>query len=326
MVDRLTGSAAEQRVRDSFETAFRNGDGQCYAFVQVSNGEATSDVDPSRSNGDSSILKRLTHGKIQEIDGRPFRRIGFSSRLTCGDCQIEYPKPEPQLFSFNSPLGACPTCEGFGNLIDLDMDLIVPDPNKSLRDGAVAPWNTPAYEHELQELLALADDYKLPVDIPFRDLTDAQRELVMEGVPEREFGGLKGFFAWLERRKYKMHLRVFLSRWRSSRPCPDCHGARLRPEALAVRVADKNLAEISAMKIDEALQYFSELDLTESQRIIGRMMLDQVTSRLGYLSTVGVGYLTLDRPLKTLSGGEMQRVALTSALGSSLVNIALRTR
>ncbi len=312
VVDRLTGDSPEPRVRDSFETAFRNGDGHCLVYIQA----------PSTpSNNGILSHPRLQHASDDEIDGRPFHRLSFNSKLTCTECQIEFPKPEPQLFSFNSPLGACPTCEGFGNLIDLDMDLIVPDPQKSLRDGAVAPWNTPAYAHELEELLALADDYDLPVDVPYRDLTDEQRELVMEGVPERDFGGLKGFFSWLERRKYKMHLRVFLSRWRSSRPCPDCHGARLRPEALAVRVGHRNLAEISSLKIADAIEYFNELELSERDRAVGRMMLEQVQSRLRYLQAVGVGYLSLDRPLKTLSGGEMQRVALTSALGSSLVNM-----
>ena len=127
------------------------------------------------------------------IDGRPWRRMGFSTQLACEDCGIEYPTPEPRLYSFNSPLGACPECEGFGNVIGIDMDLIVPDPAKSLRDGAIAPWNTPAYAHELKELLALAGDYDLPLDVPFRDLTEPQSELILHGVPERNFGGLEGF-------------------------------------------------------------------------------------------------------------------------------------
>ncbi len=225
------------------------------------------------------------------------------------------------MFSFNSPFGACPECEGFGNVIDIDLDLVVPDPNKSLRDGAIAPWNTPAYAHELEQLLALAPRHGIPVDIPFRQLAPEHLELIRNGVPEEEFGGLRGFFAWLERRKYKMHIRVFLSRWRSYRPCPACGGARLRSEALAARVGGKNLAELSALKIDEALRFFAELTLTPWQQEVARMMLGQVRARLGYLQAVGLGYLTLDRTLRTLSGGEVRRVALTSALGSSLVNM-----
>jgi excinuclease ABC subunit A len=313
VVDRLTGAMPIERIRDSMETAFRNGDGRCYAFVEHGN-----------SNGapyHTALQQRLQRSPRVDIDGRSYSRLGFNWRLSCEDCGLEYSQPEPQLFSFNSPLGACPKCEGFGNLIDLDMDLIVPDARKSLREGAIAPWNTPAYAHELKELEALAADYNLPMDVPYSELSDDHRHLIRKGVPERKFGGLEGFFAWLERRKYKMHLRVFLSRWRSSRPCDQCHGARLRPEALAIRLGGRNIAELSQLKIADALDFFRQLQLTDRQRAVGRMMLEQVQSRLHYLTRVGVGYLTLDRPLKTLSGGEIQRVALTSALGSSLVNM-----
>ncbi len=157
--------------------------------------------------------------------------------------------------------------------------------------------------------------------MPFVELTEQHLKLIREGVPDRDFGGLRGFFAWLVKRKYKMHLRVFLSRWRSYRLCPVCQGARLRPEALAVRLDGKNMAEICNLEIRDAVRFFGELNLTEWQQAVGRVMLDQVRSRLAYLDEVGVGYLTLDRTLRTLSGGEAQRVALTSALGSSLVNM-----
>ena len=261
------------------------------------------------------------HSPLTQIDGRAWRRIGFSTQLSCEDCGIEYPQPEPRLYSFNSPMGACPECEGFGNIIGIDMDLVVPDPNKTLREGAIATWNTPAYAHELKELLALAKDYGLPTDVPFRELTEEQRQLIVHGVPEREFGGLEGFFAWLERRKYKMHIRVFLSRWRSFRPCPSCGGSRLRPEALAARIGGKNIGEICAMKVRDAVAFFRNLELPDHERQIGRMMLEQVQARLSYLEMVGLSYLTIDRTLRTLSGGETRRVALTSALGSSLVNM-----
>ncbi len=247
--------------------------------------------------------------------------MGFSTQLSCEDCGIEYPLPEPRLYSFNSPLGACPECEGFGNVIGIDVDLVVPDPSKSLRDGAIAPWNTPAYAHELKELLALAREYDIPVDVPFRALAERPLDLIRHGVPERKFGGLDGFFAWLERRKYKMHIRVFLSRWRSYRPCSACGGTRLRPEALAARIGGKNLGEICAMKVRDAAAFFRNLQLPDWQRQVGRIMLEQVQARLSYLEAVGLGYLTLDRTLRTLSGGEARRVALTSALGSSLVNM-----
>jgi HAD superfamily hydrolase (TIGR01549 family) len=132
---------------------------------------------------------------LAEIDGRPWRRIGFSSRLACEECGREFDEPEPRLFSFNSPLGACPECEGFGNVIGIDMELVVPDPSKSIRDGAIAPWNSPAYAHELEELLDLAPDYDLPVDVPFSELDERHLGLITHGVPKRDFGGLEGFFA-----------------------------------------------------------------------------------------------------------------------------------
>ncbi|MCE5267074.1 MAG: hypothetical protein LLG00_04235, partial [Planctomycetaceae bacterium] len=287
VVDRLVaGSASDSRLRDSLETAFTKGLGRCYAFIDAPT--------PAVSQSAPAV----------EIDGRSWRRLGFSTQLSCENCGIDYPEPEPRLYSFNSPLGACPVCEGFGNVIGIDMDLVVPDPSKSIREGAIAPWNTPAYEHELKELLSLARHYNLPVDVPFRQLSDEQRALILHGVPERNFGGLEGFFAWLERRKYKMHIRVFLSRWRSYSPCPACGGARLRPEALAAQIGGKNLGEIAVMKVRDAAAFFRAIELTEHQRQVGRMMLEQVQARLGYLEAVGLGYLTLDRTLRTLSGGE----------------------
>jgi excinuclease ABC subunit A len=309
VVDRLVaGSTTEQRIRDSLETAFAKGNGTCFAFVEeVEEKEATASTD--------------RRGELVTIDGRSWRRMAFTTALACADCGIEYLPPEPRLFSFNSPLGACPKCEGFGNISGVDMKLVVPDAGKSIREGAIAPWNTPAYAHELEELLALAPDYGLPVDVPYSKLTAAQRKLIQRGVPERKFGGLDGFFAWLQRKKYKMHIRVFASRWRSYRPCPACGGTRLRPEALDARVGGRSIAEVSAMQVGVAAEFFHQLVLTDYDRRVGRTMLQQVESRLGYLESVGLGYLSLERTMRTLSGGEMRRVALTSALGSSLVNM-----
>ena len=258
---------------------------------------------------------------IIELDGRPWQRLVVSNSLRCETCGLDYPIPEPRLYNFNSPLGACPECEGFGNLVDIDLARVVPDHNKTLREGAIAPWTTPAYEHELKELIDLAKDYKIPVDIPYKELKPEHLRLIQEGVPERKFGGLNGFFAWLEKHKYKMHLRVFLSRWRSQRPCPSCGRLRLRPEALAAQVGGKNIAEVTQMQISPLRGFFAELPLAEWERTVARTLLEQIESRLRYLEAVGLGYLTLDRQVRTLSGGEGQRVALTSALGSSLVNM-----
>jgi excinuclease ABC subunit A len=306
IVDRLTaGGTTDNRLRDSLETAFTKGRGRCYVFVEEIHTPTLIDI-PTASRPASPF---------------PWRRMGFSVHLACEDCGIEYPTPEPRLYSFNSPLGACPQCEGFGNIVDIDMDLIVPDANKALREGAIAPWNTPAYAYELKELLVLAPDYGIPTDIPFCELIEPHRALILHGIPERKFAGLEGFFANLERRKYKMHIRVFLSRWRSFLPCPTCGGTRLRPESLAAQIGGKNIGEICAMKVRDAAAFFRDLSLPDVERQIGRMMLEQVRARLSYLEAVGLGYLTLDRTLRTLSGGEARRVALTAALGSSLVNM-----
>ena len=301
IVDRLVAQREKpERVADSLETAFDMGRGTCQVF-------ATDPPDGSETTC--------------SIDERRWYLISFSTTWTCGACELEYPAPEPKLYSFNSPLGACPECEGFGNVVDIDMDLIVPDRSKSLREGAIAPWNTRAYAHELTELIELAPDYGLPLDVPFRQLGPEHLQLIHDGVPEREFGGLRGFFAWLEKRKYKMHIRVFLSRWRSYRTCVACDGTRLKPEALATRIGGRNIAQVSRAKILDARDFLRDLELNDWERQVASTMLDQVLARLDFLVQVGLNYLTLDRTLRTLSGGEAQRVALTTALGSSLVNM-----
>ena len=318
VVDRLAAGGANERLRDSLETAFEHGAGRCAAFIELG-----ADLQSVESGADlqSANEWQVTNLPHLMLDDRPFALARFSTRRRCEECGLDYPEPEPRLFCFNSPLGACARCEGFGNVMDVDPDLIVPDRSKSLAEGAIAPWNAPAYAHELHELLALAADYGLPTDVPFAELTPAQRQVIDEGVPERKFGGLRGFFAWLERRKYKVPLRAFLNRWRSQRLCPDCRGARLRPTALATRIGGLNIAEVCRLKTSDAGEFLRHLDLTPWERQVGRVMLEQTAARLGYLEAVGLSYLPLDRTLRSLSGGEAQRVALTTALGSSLVNM-----
>ncbi len=306
VVDRLTaGKADEGRLRDSLETAFSAG--ESFAAALIEDG-------PQLPSAFVSLPP-------VEVDGRKFRRLEWSAALRCSSCRRAFIEPQPQLFSFNHAQGACPHCEGFGNTLELDPELIVPDAEKTLRDGAIAPWNAPSYRHELEELLALAGDYDIPVDLPYRELDERSRRLVQTGVPERKFGGLDGFFHWLERRKYKVQQRAYLNRFKSERVCPACHGCRLRPEALAVRLGGKNIAETCALRVDRAMEFFRDLPWSDYQRNLARTMLEQVNTRLGYLCDVGLGYLTLDRPQRTLSGGEAGRVALTSAMGSSLVNM-----
>jgi excinuclease ABC subunit A len=241
------------------------------------------------------------------------------------------------LFSFNNPLGACPTCQGFGSVPSLSFERVVPDPSKSLREGAIAPWTTPKYRHELDELLALAGDYGIPTDIPFSELTPEHLALIREGVPERRFGGLRGFFRWLERHRYELPVRVFLSRWRSYETCPACRGDRLQPLALAVRVGSQtsevrgqrpgesrllSIAELCRLEIPAAVSFLESVAATISpaERTMTKAIFDELRTRLRYLAEVGLDYLTLDRQARTLSGGEAQRVALTGTLGSTLVN------
>lgn len=329
IVDRVTGSDESSRLTESLETAMSEGYGKAIVLTEAESTPATGIA--ARLNGHEPALavgERLAAPyrvdnhpvETQTVDGRLFRRRTVSDSRRCESCDIDYPDAVPRLFNFNNPLGACPTCEGFGDVVDVDMDLVVPDTSKSLREGAIAPWNTPSYGHELQELLELADDYKIPVDVPFKQLKKKHLRIIHEGVPEKSFGGLSGFFAWLDRKKYKMHVRIFAARFRSYRPCPTCEGKRLKPEALAYRIGDQSVADIMAMPAEDLAAFFDGVVWSPRQRQVVAEPVRQVAERLGFLSTVGLGYLQLDRTLRTLSGGETQRVALTTALGSSLVN------
>lgn len=318
IVDRVRGGETVGRTTESLESAFHGGLGQIALFVESSSSDKK--VFPI----DDSLGQQSFSLAIETIDGAAWQILLLSSQLRCLHCRIDYPNPEPRLFSFNSPLGACPLCEGFGDTMDIDMGLIVPNPSLTLREGAIAPWNTPSARPALDELLAVADQIKVRLDVPYSRLTESERKKIMDGVPDHNFGGLKGFFAYLDRKKYKMHVRVFLSRWRSYSRCSQCNGKRLNPQALAFHIGDKNLAEVSAMEIDQALGFFEGLgseQLSDRQKSVGHELLEQVCARMRYLQRVGLGYLALDRTLRTLSGGECQRTALTAALGSSLVNM-----
>ena len=308
IVDRLTANDDLPRITESLETAMSQGNGKATVFTDLASVAATT-------------IPWLQGPSNANVDERVWTRSVLSREARCNVCDIDFPPPVARLFNFNNPLGACPECEGFGDVVDIDMNLVVPDREKSIRDGAIAPWNSPSYKHELDELLALADDYELPVDIPYRALKPKHLKLIKGGVKERKFGGLDGFFAWLERKKYKMHIRVLLSRYRSYRQCPQCEGKRLKPEALAYQISGKNMSQIAAMRGDEAMQFLGGVVLNERDATIAKEPLRQVLDRLRYLEKVGLSYLQINRTLRTLSGGETQRVALTSALGSALVNM-----
>ena len=247
--------------------------------------------------------------------GEPLR---FSQHLHCPACDLTYRDPVPNLFSFNSPLGACQTCQGFGRTIDIDLDLIIPDRRKSIAKGAVKPWTTQATRHERRIMLGFCADHGIPTDAPFASLSEAQQTMIIGG--HGEFLGLRGWFAWLETRTYRMHVRIFLARYRSYITCSTCHGTRLQPEALLTRICGYAISDVYALSVGLCADFFKELAESAPHDEAITLLLGEIRSRLDYLVAVGLDYLTLDRQSRTLSGGEVQRVNLTTALGSSLVN------
>lgn len=267
-----------------------------------------------REGGGEAILEFVADGS-----GNPAERLSFNERFECKNDGTLYQEPEPRLFSFNNPYGACPRCQGFGNTIDFDLNLVVPDAGKSLDEGAIEPWTKPRFRTLLAELKKWARSTGIPTNVPWRQLTAEQRRLVLEGDPENEYDGVKGFFDWLERKKYKLHVRVFLSRYRGYATCPECGGTRLRAEARAVRVSGKSITEVCKLTVKEARTFFASLELNEAQAKVAEKILDEIRSRLRFLDEVGLDYLTLDRLTSTLSGGESQRIQLATSLGSHLV-------
>ena len=290
LVDRLAvNPESRSRLVDSIEICYREGWGE-------------------------AILEFVADGA-----GNSAERITFNERFECKNDGTLYQEPEPRLFSFNNPFGACPRCQGFGNTIDFDLNLVVPDPSKSFDDGAIEPWSKPRYRTLLQEARKWARSRGIPTNVPWRQLTAEQRRFVLEGDPENDFEGVKGFFAWLERKKYKLHVRVFLSRYRGYATCPECGGTRLRAEARAVRITGKSITDLCKLTVKEARKFFGDLQLTEAQAKIADKILEEIRSRLQFLDEVGLDYLTLDRLTSTLSGGESQRIQLATSLGSHLV-------
>ena len=243
--------------------------------------------------------------------------LRFSSAFECSDCHRAYREPEPRLFSFNNPFGACPRCQGFGNTIDFDPNLIIPNRSKTLDEGAIDPWTKTKYRAWHGEMKRAAKAEGVPIDVPWFDLTDPQQRFIEEG--RGSWAGVRGFFAELERKKYKLHVRVFLSKYRGYATCPDCRGQRLRAEARAVLLGGKNICEVCALTITEAQEFLDSLSLSASQQEIAGKVLEEVRQRVRFLQQVGLEYLTLDRLSSTLSGGESQRIQLAASLGSRLV-------
>jgi len=250
-------------------------------------------------------------------DGEPPQQLRFANRFECKRCGIRYEEPEPRLFSFNNPYGACPRCQGFGNTIDFDLDLVIPDKTKSLAEGAIEPWTKPKYRPLFTELKRFARQVDIPMDVPWAELDADYQRMIIEG--EGRFPGVRGFFNHLERKKYKLHVRVFLSRYRGYSTCSDCGGARLRTEARQIKISGKNICDVCCMTVEQAAQFFAEVKLTAQEAGIAEKLLEEIQDRLKFLNEVGLEYLTLDRLSSTLSGGEAQRIQLATSLGSRLV-------
>src|SRR6185295_5274969 len=324
--DRIRASSAERgRVLESLEAALRVGRGRVHIHV-------VDDSDPPKS-----------------LDC-----WRYSSELHGAHCDLSYREPIPSLFSFNSPVGACEKCRGFGRTIGIDYGLVIPDESKSLRGGAIRPWQTQSYKECQDDLIKFGKKRNIPLDRPWRELSETHKAWVIEGEgpwSKDVWYGAKRFFDWLETKSYKMHVRVLLSRYRAYTPCLTCNGARLKTEALLWRLGNRELAndvlpagqrfrpagvkwsdatfpslpgltihDIMLLPLERACAFFQKLELPKPLDEATDLLLGEIRTRFNYLNDVGLGYLTLDRQSRTLSGGEVQRINLTTALGTSLVN------
>jgi excinuclease ABC subunit A len=297
LVDRLVVSAeARTRIVDAIETAYRESGEVIFEMP------GTEDYDADAGEGARATLAKI---------------LRFAQQFECKECSLRYEEPEPRLFSFNNPYGACPRCQGFGNTIDFDLDLVIPDKLKTLSECPIDPWTKPKYRPLFTDLKRLAKAAGIPLDVPWADLEDDHKELILEG--QGKFLGVRGFFNHLERKKYKLHVRVFLSRYRGYSLCPDCNGSRLRMEARQVKINGRNICEVCALTVEDALKFFEQVELSPEQAEIADRLLQEIRERLRFLNDVGLEYLTLDRLSSTLSGGEAQRIQLATSLGSRLV-------
>ncbi len=282
LVDRLvikTDKETRSRMTDSIETAMREGMGAC--VIKIRDG-------------------------VELFFSDRFERDG-----------MEFTEPTPQMFSFNNPFGACKTCEGFGKVTGIDEDRVIPDPDKTIRDGAIAPFDSPKFSQNFRDLIKVCARYGLPIDTPYRELPREVKDLLWKG--KDEYKGIRGFFDEVQSEFYKMHMRIFYARYRGYSNCPECDGYRVRKDALYVKIANHHIGQVCEMTIAHAKDFFDTLELTKYEEDIAGQILYEIKKRLQYLNEVGLDYLTLDRLTKTLSGGEAQRINLANALGSSLI-------
>ena len=314
-------------LQQGFSRLYRNGETielqkpEDYPFADFENTFVL--IDRLKIGGD--IRQRLVdsleicfrEGHAARIATTEDKQLKFSDRFICKYDDTVYEEPEPTLFSFNSPFGACPTCQGFGNTIGVDYDLVIANPLLSIKDGAIEPFTRPQYAWAQKELLAYAKHSSININVPFADLHDYQQNCIIYG--DEGWRGIKGFFKWLETKKYKLHVRVFLAKYRGYTTCPDCEGQRLRQEARDVKIGGKSLPEIVALSIKDSQTFFDSLVLGEEREKIAEKLLLEIRRRLKFLVDVGLDYLTLGRLASTLSGGEAQRIQLATNLGSLLV-------
>jgi len=282
LIDRLVlqdDEAVITRIADSLETAFREGAGRC--SIKFRNGN------------------ELSFSERFELDG------------------MEFAEPTPQMFSFNNPFGACPKCEGFGKVTGIDEDLVIPNHDLSIRNNAIAPYNSPKFSSNLKDLIRVAAKDKIPIDVPYQDLSKEVKNIIWRG--KDEYVGIWKFFDEVKAQNYKVHMRVLYSRYRGYSRCPDCEGYRIRKDAQYIKVGNMHAGEVSELTIGHAREYFDGLELTEFERNVAGQILYEIQKRLRFLDEVGLDYLTLDRHANTLSGGESQRINLANALGSSLI-------
>jgi excinuclease ABC subunit A len=295
VVDRLAvGDDARGRMAEAVGTAFRDGDGDCVIVF----------TEPM-----------LVPGIVSE----PSIAVRFTERYECANDGTRAPTPTPTLFSFNSPRGACPRCNGFGATLEYDETLIVPYPSRSLRDGAIAPWTMPRYENKRRALAEFAKKENIPMDTPWEKLPAASREKLLRG-KSKGYKGIFPFLVDLEEKKYKQYIRVFLRQYQTAQACPDCHGAKLQPEALQVRIAGRTIADVAELPVDRLLEWLETLELNAFEREIAAHVLKEARDRVQFLCDVGLNYLTMNRATRTLSGGEAQRIGLANSLGSQLVD------
>ncbi len=283
LVDRIVwrGDGDVSRFTDSLETAFVEGDGRMRLYM-------------------------LESGEYRD----------FTTRYACSLCDTAYMEPEPQLFSFNSPAGACPVCQGFGRTTGIDPNLVIPNPKKTLSEGAVQPWTTPKHSKHQRDMLKSAAAAGLRTNEPYCSLSEEEQRIVWQG--SKGFLGIRGFFDMVESKNYKMHYRILMARYRGYTTCEACGGSRLQPDALAVRVAGRTLGELSRMPVERLTGFFESAEFTDFEMEIAERLLTEIRKRLRILQDIGLGYLTLDRLSHTLSGGESQRINIASSLGSSL--------